>query len=100
MSYQNTAAEFRPELQVKVEEAMAIDDSFVADTVFPIYPVKTRTGFFKKIKRGKGQLLSKAGGADDRDRPAAPRAWHSLPRSDPDHGAALLEHGGPWLGRA
>ncbi|MGB8167330.1 MAG: hypothetical protein WCF18_07540 [Chthoniobacteraceae bacterium] len=62
MSYQNTAAEFRPELQVKVEEAMAIDDSFVADTVFPIYPVKTRTGFFKKIKRGKGQLLSKAGG--------------------------------------
>jgi hypothetical protein len=67
--YQNTAAEFRPELQVKVEEAMGIDDSFVSDTIFPIYPVKTRTGFFKKIKRGKGQLLSKAGGTTDANDP-------------------------------
>ena len=32
--YQNTAAEFRPELQVKVEEALAIDDSFVGDLLF------------------------------------------------------------------
>lgn len=60
--YQNTAAEFRPELQVKVEEAMSIDDSFIGDAIFPIYPVETRTGFYKRIKRGKGQLLAKAGG--------------------------------------
>lgn len=62
MPYSNTAAEFRPELQVKVEEAMSIDDSFIGDSIFPIYPVETRTGFYKRIKRGKGQLLAKAGG--------------------------------------
>ncbi len=63
MPYQNTTAEFRPELQVKVEEAMAIDDSFIGDSIFPVFPVQTRTGFYKRIKRGKGQLLAKAGTA-------------------------------------
>ncbi len=63
MPYSNTAAEFRPELQVKVEEAMAIDDSFIGDQIFPMFPVSTRTGFYKRIKRGKGQLLAKTGTA-------------------------------------
>lgn len=61
MSYQNTAAEFRPELQVKVEEAMQVENSFIGDLIFPIYGVSTRKGYFKKIKRGKGQLLAKPG---------------------------------------
>jgi len=58
MAYENTSAEFRPELQVKVEEAMGIDNKFIADLIFPIYPVQTRKGYYKRIKRGKGQLLS------------------------------------------
>lgn len=59
--YQNTAAEFRPELQVKVEESMGADNKFIAEAIFPVYPVKTRKGYYKKIKRGKGQLLAMPG---------------------------------------
>jgi hypothetical protein len=65
--YQNTAAEFRPELQIKVEEAMGIDNKFIADFIFPIYPVATRKGYYKRIKRGKGQLLSNPGKTDAND---------------------------------
>ena len=61
MAYENTAAEFRPELQVKVEEAMGIDNKFIADFIFPVFPVETRKGFYKRIKRGKGQLLTNPG---------------------------------------
>ena len=60
--YGDTGAQFRPELQVKVEQAMAADTKFIADAIFPSYPVKTRTGVYKKIRRGKGQLLSGLGG--------------------------------------
>jgi hypothetical protein len=69
MAYENTSAEFRPELQVKVEEAMLIDNKFLADLIFPIYPVTTRKGYYKRIKRGKGQLLSNpsAGKTDAND---------------------------------
>lgn len=62
MAYENTTAEFRPELQVKVEEAMGIDNKFIADLIFPIYPVQTRKGYYKRIKRGKGQLLANPSG--------------------------------------
>lgn len=55
--YQNATAEFRPELYAVVEEAMAIDNKFIADRIFPVYPVQTRTGDYTRIKRGKGQLL-------------------------------------------
>jgi len=61
MSYQNSAAEFRPELHTVVEQAMAADTQFIADLIMPIYGVDTATGEFMKIKRGKGQLLSKPG---------------------------------------
>ena len=64
MAYQNTAAEFRPELQAKVEEAMAIDKKFISDLLFPTFSGKTRTGFYKKIRRGKGQLLRNPGNVD------------------------------------
>jgi len=67
MSYENTAAEFRPELQVKVEEAMGIDNKFIADLLFPVYPVETRKGYYKRIKRGKGQLLSNPGNSTVND---------------------------------
>jgi hypothetical protein len=61
MAYENTQAEFRPELQIKVEEAMGIDNKFIADYIFPLYPVATRKGYYKRVKRGKGQLLSNPG---------------------------------------
>jgi hypothetical protein len=94
--YQNTAAEFRPELQVKVEEAMAIDDSFVADTIFPIYPVKTRTGFFKRIKRGKGQLLAKAGGSSNTNDPlvrAPGTRYREVSRTSEQHQWKCIDRG-------
>ena len=59
--YQNTAAESRPELLVVVQEAMAIDKKFIADLIFPSYPVKTRTGDYMRIKKGSGGLLATAG---------------------------------------
>src|SRR5690349_6403258 len=59
--YHNSAAEIRPELQAKVEEAQAIDSKFIADLIFPVYPVKTRTGDYRRIKRGKGQLMMNPG---------------------------------------
>lgn len=65
--YADTGAQFRPELHVKVEEAMAADTKFIADAIFPVYNVKTRTGFYKKIRRGKGQLLSGLGANGSND---------------------------------
>jgi len=64
MAFQDSAAVIRPELQVKVEEAMAIDKKFIADLIFPTYPVATRTGDYRRIKRGKGQLLRNPGNPD------------------------------------
>lgn len=63
--YINTAAEFRPELHAVVEEAMAIDNGnnkFIGDQLFPIFPVATRTGYYARIRRGKGQLLKNLAG--------------------------------------
>lgn len=94
--YQNTSAEFRPELQVKVEEAMMADDTFIADTIFPVYPVKTRTGFFKKIKRGKGQLLSKPGGATKATDPlvrAPGTSYRSVGRTSEQHNWNTVDRG-------
>ncbi|MEA3210979.1 MAG: hypothetical protein QOE70_4036 [Chthoniobacter sp.] len=94
--YQNTAAEFRPELQVKVEEAMEVDDSFVADSIFPIFPVKTRAGFFKKIKRGKGQLLSKAGGSNNVNDPlvrAPGTRYREVTRTTEQHQWKCIDRG-------
>lgn len=81
--YTNTAAEFRPELQVKVEEAIGIDSKFIAEQIFPIYPVNTRKGYYKKIKRGKGQLLAMPGttGADDPLKRAPGTAYAEITRS-------------------
>src|ERR1700752_852135 len=66
--YHNSAAEIRPELQAKVEEAMAIDKKFIAELIFPAYPGKTRTGDYRRIKRGKGQLLTNPSGNAGIDR--------------------------------
>lgn len=65
MSYDNSSAEFRPELHAVVEQAMAIDNKFIADAIFPIQPVETDTGDYMRILRGKGQLLSNPGGTTD-----------------------------------
>lgn len=62
MPYQNTAAQFRPELHAVVEEAAAIDKKFIGDALFPVFPVKTRVGDYVKFKRGKGQLLAMPAG--------------------------------------
>ena len=61
MSYANQDATFSPELHAVVEQAMAADTKFIADILFPQYPVETRTGEYMRINRGKGQLLAKAG---------------------------------------
>ena len=65
MPYDNSASQFRPELHAVVEQAMASDSKFIADLIFPVYPVETDTGEYMRIKRGKGQLLSQAGGTTD-----------------------------------
>lgn len=65
MSYDNSTAEFRPELHAVVEHAMGIDNKFIADLIFPVQPVDTDTGDYMRILRGKGQTLSNPGGATD-----------------------------------
>lgn len=62
MAYTNAAVEFRPELQAKVEEAQGVDNAFIGDAIFPVFPVQTRKGYYKRIKRGKGQLMANPGG--------------------------------------
>lgn len=95
MPYANTAAEFRPELQVKVEEAMGIDNKFIADLIFPVYPVETRKGFYKRIKRGKGQLLSNPGkstGADPLKR-APGTAYREISRTTEQDSWLCIDRG-------
>jgi hypothetical protein len=65
--YQNTSAEFRPELYAVVEEARAIENKFIAEYIFPEFGVKTRTGDYKKIRRGKGQQLTNLAGDGTKD---------------------------------
>jgi hypothetical protein len=83
MAYQNTSAEFRPELQVKVEEAMAIDNKFIAEGIFPVFPVKTRKGYYKKVRRGKGQLMANPGttAANDPLKRAPGTAYREISRT-------------------
>lgn len=83
MAYENTAAEFRPELQVKVEEGMAMDGKFIAEQIFPIFPVQTRKGYYKKIKRGQGQLLTSPGvaGVNDPLKRAPGTAYREITRT-------------------
>ena len=59
--FQNTTAEFRPELLAVMQEATNVDDKFIADLIYPAYPVKTRTGFYMRIKKGTGALLHTEG---------------------------------------
>ena len=65
--YNDSNFQFKPELQVLVEQAMAADTKFIGDLVFPVYPVKTRQGQYKRIKRGKGQLMTSLGGGNGAD---------------------------------
>ncbi len=55
--YENTAAEFRPELHAVVMEARNADSKFIGELLFPVYPVETRTGDYMRIKKGTGNLL-------------------------------------------
>jgi hypothetical protein len=93
--YQNTAAEFRPELQIKVEEAMGIDNKFIADFIFPLYPVQTRKGYYKRIKRGKGQLLANPGatGVNDPLRRAPGTAYPEVTRSSEQDSWLCVDRG-------
>lgn len=50
---------------------MGIDNKFIADLIFPTYPVQTATGEYMVIKRGKGQLLSRPGGTTTATDPLA-----------------------------
>ena len=83
MPYANSTAEFRPELQVKVEEAMLADSFFIGEAIFPIFGVATRKGFYKRIKRGKGQLLANPGRttADDPLKRATGTAYREVTRT-------------------
>lgn len=65
--YQNTAAEFRPELYAVTEEARMADNKFIAEYIFPEFGVKTRTGDYTRIRRGKGQLLRNLAGDGSKD---------------------------------
>jgi hypothetical protein len=93
--YENTTAQFRPELQIKVEEAMGIDNKFIADFIFPIYPVGTRKGYYKRIKRGKGQLLANPGatGVNDPLRRAPGTAYPEVTRATEQDSWLCIDRG-------
>ncbi len=59
--YKNTEAEIRPELQVVAQEAMEAEKFFIADKIFPYYGQPTRTGEYRKIKKGSGGILVATG---------------------------------------
>jgi hypothetical protein len=57
--YHNTAAIIRPELMAVVEEAALADQFFIAPQVFPVITKPRKTGEYRRIRRGKGQLMAK-----------------------------------------
>lgn len=59
--YKNTDAIIRPELQVTVQEALEADKFFIADKIFPLWPSKTETGTYRKIKKNTGGVLRMTG---------------------------------------
>jgi hypothetical protein len=59
--YKNTSAEIRPELQVVVQEALEAEKFFIADQVFTPFGTGTKTGEYRKIKKGSGNLLATSG---------------------------------------
>jgi hypothetical protein len=77
--YRNTDAEIRPELQVVVQEALEAEKFFIADKVFTPFGVGTKTGEYRKILKGSGNLLA-ATSSDITER--APRtAYKEVDRS-------------------
>lgn len=70
--YQNTEAQIRPELAAVVEEAAAADQYFIAQQVFPVYPVATKYGEYRRIKKGSGQLLASELGDSNLRAPKTP----------------------------
>lgn len=56
--YRNAEAEIRPELQVVVQEALEAERFFIANMIFPEFGVGTKTGEYRKIKKGSGALLA------------------------------------------
>ncbi len=92
---QNTAAEFRPELQIKVEEAMAADQNFIGDMIFPVFPISTRKVYWKQIRRGKGQLLANPGKttADDPLKRAPGTAYREVTRTSEQKSALAVDRG-------
>ena len=59
--FKNTDAEIRPELQAVVQEALAAEQFFIADKIFPLYGSSTKTGEYRKIKKGTGNILAMTG---------------------------------------
>jgi hypothetical protein len=59
--FKNTDAEIRPELQTVVQEALEAEKFFIAEKIFPPYGSNTKTGEYRKIKKGTGGVLSMTG---------------------------------------
>jgi len=93
--YNNSNFEFRPELQVMVEQSMAADTKFIGDLVFPVYPVQTSTGKYKRLNRGKAQLLTDLGGAGGTDplRRAPGTAYREITRGSEDATYTTVDRG-------
>lgn len=56
--FKNTDALISPELQAVVQEALAAEQFFIADKIFPLYGSATKTGQYRKIKKGTGNILA------------------------------------------
>jgi len=56
--FKNTDAEIAVELQAVVQEALAAEQFFIADKIFPLYGSATKTGEYRKIKKGTGNILT------------------------------------------
>lgn len=89
--YLNTAAEFRPELLAVVQEAMGADKKFIADLIFPPFNVKTRTGFYARIKKGSGGLLATEG--SDKLKRAQGTSYRAIGRTTEQDGWKCVDRG-------
>lgn len=57
--YNNSTAVYRPDIQAFLMQAEDVEESFIAQDIFPVFNVNKRTGQYPRIKIAEGSLMRK-----------------------------------------
>lgn len=57
--YNNSTAVYRPDIQAFLQQAEDVEESFIAQDIFPVFNVNKRTGQYPRIKIAEGSLMRK-----------------------------------------